>query len=55
MGIPLLFFTGSRKDKKLVEAGPLIQFFETPNPIMSGAQLIEATFFHWGQWEDFQS
>jgi len=48
MGIPLLFFTGSRKDKKLVEAGPLVQLFETPNPMMSGAQLIEATFIYLG-------
>jgi len=48
MGIPLLFFTGSRKDKKLVEADPLVQLFETPNPTMSGAQLIEATFIYLG-------
>jgi HK97 family phage portal protein len=48
MGIPLLFFTGSRKDKKLVETGPLVQLFETPNPMMSGAQLIEATFIYLG-------
>jgi hypothetical protein len=48
MGIPLLFFTGSRKDKKLVEAGPLVKLFDTPNPMMSGAQLIEATFVYLG-------
>ncbi|MBI4764662.1 MAG: phage portal protein [Deltaproteobacteria bacterium] len=48
MGIPLLFFTGSRKDKKLVEAGSLVKLFETPNPMMSGAQLIEATFIYLG-------
>jgi HK97 family phage portal protein len=48
MGIPLLFFTGSRKDKKLVEAGPLVQLFDTPNPMMSGAQLVEASFIYLG-------
>lgn len=44
MGIPLLFLTGSRKDKKPVESGSLVQLFETPNPMMAGAQFIEATF-----------
>jgi len=47
-GIPLLFFTGSRKDKKLVENHPLVKLFETPNPMMSGAQLIEAAFIYLG-------
>jgi HK97 family phage portal protein len=47
-GIPLLFCTGSRKNKKIVETGPLVQVMETPNPMMSGAQLIEATFVFLG-------
>ena len=47
-GVPLLFFTGSRKDKKLVESGPLVDLFESPNPTMSGQQLIEATKIHMG-------
>lgn len=48
MGIPLLFYTGTRKDKRLVGTGPLLQLFEKPNPMMSGAQLIEAAFIHLG-------
>jgi len=32
MGIRLLFFTGSRKDKKLVEAGPLVRSLTPPTP-----------------------
>jgi len=48
MGIPLLLFTGSRKDKKLVDASPLVKLFDTPNPIISEAQLIEATFIYLG-------
>lgn len=48
MGIPLLFYSGSRKNKQLIESGPLVRLFETPNPLMSGAQLIEATFIHLG-------
>jgi hypothetical protein len=43
MGIPLLFFTGSRKG-----AGPLVKLFETPNPMMSGAKLLEADFVYLG-------
>lgn len=30
-GVPLLFFAGSRKDKKLVESDPFVKLFETPN------------------------
>ena len=47
-GVPLLFFTGSRKDKKLMETGPLVDLFESPNPTMSGQQLIEATKIYMG-------
>ena len=32
MGIPLLFFTGIRKDKKLVEEGPLVKLSRPPPP-----------------------
>jgi HK97 family phage portal protein len=47
-GVPLLFFTGSRKNKKLVDSGPLVQVMETPNPMMSGSQLIDATYVFLG-------
>jgi HK97 family phage portal protein len=47
-GIPLLFFTGSRKNKKLVDSGPLVQVMETPNPMMSGSQLIDASYVFLG-------
>ncbi len=45
-GVPLLFFTGSRKNKKLVDSGPLVQVMETPNPMMSGAFLMEVGLAH---------
>jgi hypothetical protein len=44
--LSLCFFTGSRKDKKPVESGPLVHLFATPNPMILGYQLIEATFIH---------
>ncbi len=47
-GVPLLFFTGSRKNKKLVESGPLVQVMESPNPMMSGSQLIDASYVFLG-------
>ena len=47
-GISLLCFTGGRKNKRLVENHPLARLFETPNPMMSGAQLIEAAFVYLG-------
>lgn len=47
-GIPLLFFTGSRKNKKLVDSGPLVQVMESPNPMMSGSQLIDASYVFLG-------
>jgi HK97 family phage portal protein len=47
-GVPLLFKTGSRKDPKVVESHRLVDLFETPNPMMSGSQLIEATFVYLG-------
>jgi HK97 family phage portal protein len=47
-GVPLLFFTGSRKNKKLVDSGPLVQVMETPNPMMSGSQLVDATYVFLG-------
>ncbi len=47
-GVPLLFCAGSRKNKKIVESGPLVQVMETPNPMMSGAQLTEATYVFLG-------
>jgi hypothetical protein len=50
--LSLCFFTGSRKDKKPVESGPLVHLFATPNPMMSGDQLIEATFIHLGLCEE---
>ncbi|MEJ2673061.1 MAG: phage portal protein [Deltaproteobacteria bacterium] len=46
--VPLLFKTGTRKDPKIVESHPLVNLFETPNPLMSGSQLIEATFIYLG-------
>jgi hypothetical protein len=39
-GVPLLFFTGSRKNKKLVDSGSLVQVMESPNPMMSGSQFV---------------
>jgi HK97 family phage portal protein len=47
-GVPLSFYTGTKKDKRLVESGPLVKLFETPNPMMSGYQLIEATLIFLG-------
>jgi len=47
-GVPLNFYTGTKKDKRLVETGPLVKLFETPNPMMSGFQLIEATMIFLG-------
>lgn len=47
-GVPLLFKTGSRKDLKVVESHPLVNLFESPNPMMSGSQLVEATFVYLG-------
>jgi len=47
-GIPLLFKTGTRKDPKVVESHRLVDLFESPNPMMSGSQLIEATFVYLG-------
>ncbi len=47
-GVPLLFKTGSRKDPKVVESHQLVDLFETPNPMMSGSQLVEATFVYLG-------
>ncbi|MGO9622150.1 MAG: phage portal protein [Desulfobaccales bacterium] len=41
--VPLLFYAGSRKDRKLVEDDPLNVLPETPNPMMSGGELIKAT------------
>jgi HK97 family phage portal protein len=46
--VPLLFKTGTRKDPKIVESHPLVNLFEAPNPLMSGSQLIEATFVYLG-------
>ena len=47
-GVPLLFKTGPRKDPKVVESHPLVDLFGSPNPMMSGSQLIEATFIYLG-------
>ncbi|MFA5381803.1 MAG: phage portal protein [Candidatus Micrarchaeia archaeon] len=47
-GVPLSFYTGTKKDKRLVESGPLVKLFETPNPMMSTYQLIEATLIFLG-------
>ena len=47
-GVPLLFMTGTRKDPKIVESHPLVNLFEAPNPMMSGSQLLEATFIYLG-------
>ncbi|MDI6853969.1 MAG: phage portal protein [Deltaproteobacteria bacterium] len=45
-GVPLLFKIGSRKDPNVVESHQLVDLFETPNPMMSGSQLVEATFVY---------
>uniref|UniRef100_A0A7V4G827 Phage portal protein n=1 Tax=Desulfobacca acetoxidans TaxID=60893 RepID=A0A7V4G827_9BACT len=47
-GVPLLFKTGPRKDPKVAESHALAGLFEAPNPMMSGSQLIEATFVYLG-------
>jgi len=46
--VPLLFKTGTRKDSRVLESHPLIDLFETPNPLMSGSQLLEATLVYLG-------
>lgn len=35
-----------------MESRPLVHLFATPNPMMSGDQLIEATFIHLGLCEE---
>ena len=47
-GVPLLFKTGPRKDPKVAESHALAGLFESPNPTMSGSQLVEATFVYLG-------
>ena len=47
-GVPLGFCAGTKKNKRLVETGPLVKLFETPNPTMSGYQLLEATLIFLG-------
>ncbi len=47
-GVPLLFKTGTRKDPKIVESHLMVNLFEAPNPMMSGSQLLEATFIYLG-------
>jgi phage portal protein BeeE len=42
-GVPLNFFTGFKANKLQIEDGDLPKLFETPNPMMGGSQLIEAT------------
>ncbi len=42
-GVPLNFFAGSKANKVQIEDGDLPKLFETPNPMMGGSQLIEAT------------
>lgn len=46
--VPLIFKTGNRKDSKVLEDHPLVDLFESPNPMMSGTQLIEATLIYLG-------
>jgi phage portal protein BeeE len=46
--VPMNFYAGTKKNKRLVETGPLVKVFETQNPLMSGAQLIEATMIFLG-------
>ncbi|MFA5111201.1 MAG: hypothetical protein WC443_07345, partial [Desulfobaccales bacterium] len=45
-GVPLTFYSGTKKNKRLIETGPLIKLFETPNPMMSGYQLLEASMIY---------
>jgi len=47
-GVPLNFYAGTKKNKRLVESAPIVKLFETPNPMMSGYQLIEATMIFLG-------
>lgn len=47
-GIPILWYSGDRANKNLVEKHDLISLFESPNPYMSGTQLIEATMVFLG-------
>jgi HK97 family phage portal protein len=46
--VPLNFYAGTKKNKRLVDTGPLVKVFETPNPLMSGSQLIEASMIFLG-------
>jgi len=46
--VPFNFYAGTKKDKRPVEAGPLVDLFETPNPTMSGYQLMEAMLIFLG-------
>jgi phage portal protein BeeE len=45
--VPLNFYAGTKKNKRLVETGPLSRSLK-PEPLMSGAQLIEATMIFLG-------
>jgi HK97 family phage portal protein len=47
-GVDLQLFTGTRKDKRLIESGPLAKLLEMPNPMMSGQALIEAMLVYLG-------
>ncbi|MFP3868987.1 MAG: phage portal protein, partial [Desulfobacteraceae bacterium] len=46
--VPLQFLTGDRKNSKPVEQHALVELFDSPNPYMSGGQLIEAAFVFLG-------
>lgn len=47
-GVPLLFKIGPRKDPKVGETHPLVDLFDSPNPIMLGSQVIDPTFIYPG-------
>lgn len=46
--VPRNFYTGNPKNKVLVEEGELVKLFETPNPMMSGFELMVATYVFLG-------
>ena len=47
-GVPFDFYSGNKKNKLQVEEGDLPKLFETPNPMMGGFQLFEATMIFLG-------
>src|SRR5271157_5358886 len=52
-GVPLLFFTGSRKNKKIVDSEPLVQGMESLTPMISGPSSSRPFSSPWAVWRGF--